>query len=62
MHMKKLSFLLLASLFAAGMFIGCSSGTEVKVSSDTTKMASDTVKVMSDTTPIKDKPIVPPPQ
>ena len=64
MHMKKLSFLLFVPLFAAGMFVGCNSGTDIKVTTDSSKMKADTPKAAMDTMSldsVKGKPIVPPP-
>ena len=64
MHMKKLSFLLIVSLLATGIFIGCKSGTDSKAASDSSKMKADTPKAAMDTInkdSVKGKPIVPPP-
>jgi len=64
MHMKKLSFFLFVSLFAAVIFIGCKSGADSKAAGDSSKMKADTPKAAMDTLnmdSVKGKPIVPPP-
>jgi len=63
MHMKKLSFLLFVSLFAAGIFISCNSGADTKAAADSSKMKADTPKAAMDTLnkdSVKGKPIIPP--